>query len=51
MIENYRIANSKFEVDMLPPFGKSEVSISGEAAIIAGGILAIGLIALYAFSS
>ena len=47
----YRLANNTFEVDMLPPFGKSEVSITGEAAIITGAILALGLVAIYAISN
>lgn len=41
-----RPAKSKFEVDALPPFGKPEVYLRGEAATKAGAILAVGLVAI-----
>lgn len=41
-----RPAKSKFEVDALPPFGKPEVNLKGEAATKAGAILAFGLLAI-----
>ena len=40
----YRLANNRFEVDLLPPYGKPEVSIFGEAATYAAIIFACGFI-------
>lgn len=38
-----RSARNRFEVDLLPPFGKSEVYVVGSAAKLAAGIVAAGI--------
>jgi len=42
---NNRPARNELEVDLLPPFGKPEVSVFGDAAIL-GGVLVGGAAAV-----
>ena len=46
-INNVRMAKNKFEVDFLPPFGKPEVTITGEIATAAAMIFTAGLVLKY----
>jgi len=46
-MDNIRNARNKFEVDLLPPYGKPEVTLTGEIATIAGIIFAVGLTIKY----
>ena len=39
-----RKAKNKFEIDFLPPFGVPEVSIFGDAAILATALFFVGKI-------
>ena len=42
-----RFTKNQFEVDFLPPYGKPEVTLTGEIATIAGIIFATGLVLKY----
>ncbi|MCK5039619.1 MAG: hypothetical protein KAR87_01465 [Candidatus Aenigmarchaeota archaeon] len=42
-----RMARNKFEVDFFPPYGKSEVILTGEIATYAGLIFATALVLKY----
>lgn len=44
MKSDRRPARNKFEVDYLPPYGKPEVTITGEAATYAGVLFGIGIL-------
>ncbi|MCK4669801.1 MAG: hypothetical protein KAT43_01265 [Nanoarchaeota archaeon] len=46
-MDNVRLAKNRFEVDFLPPYGKPEVTLTGEIATIAGIIFAAGLALTY----
>ena len=42
-MNDVRCARNQFEVDFFPPYGKPEVTLTGEIATIAGLIFAVGL--------